>query len=110
MTITRQEFEDRLATTKPGEKILYHTGSIMRDRVCGFNFGTVNNVAHAAFVAFEAGKVHLTQRRVPNDQCTYDYIAVKRSPPFKTVKWTGCYDPDRNCIRKAKPAPVPQAA
>jgi hypothetical protein len=102
--MTRQDFEDALALLRPGEKVCYHTGSLMRDRVQGLDFGKVNNVAHAAFLALEAGKVHLTQRYIGDGR--YDYLAVKRPPPFKPVEWTGCYDPDRTSIKKAKPLPA----
>ena len=101
-TLTRQELEDRLDGMVPGEKLRYHTGSLMHDRVRGFDFGKVNNVAHAAFVAYEAGKVHLTQRYLA--PLTYDYFIVKKPAPFKAVEWTGCYDPHRNSIKRLAPA------
>lgn len=99
-TITRQELEEKIATMHPGEKLRYHTGSVMQDRVRGFDFGMVNNVAHAAFVAYEAGKVHLVQRYLA--PLVYDYFVVKKPAPFKPVEWTGCYDTYRLTIKKPK--------
>lgn len=89
-TMSRQTFEDAVAIATPGTRISYHIGLLMEDRCRGPEFLKVDNVAHAAFKAFEAGTVHLTQRRLSPNQC--EYIAVKRSAPFKTVKFTGCYD------------------
>lgn len=102
--MTRQEFEDKLVNMKPGEKLVYYTGHIMFDRQRGYEFGKVNNLAHAAFMAYEAGKVYITQRRVKaeperNLPDVFQYIAVKKAPPFKEVKWTGCYDPERTSLR-----------
>jgi hypothetical protein len=88
--MNRQDFDARVASAKPGEPIVYHTGAIMFDRVFG---GTsVDDVAKAAFQAMEAGKVHLTQHRLGKH--LFAYIAVKRPAPHKRITWTGCYDPD----------------
>jgi hypothetical protein len=102
--LTRQEFEDKLALMLPGEKVCYHTGSIMHDRLVGEDFGKVNNVAHAAFVACEKGIVHLTQRRVKGDQTMFDYLAVKKPPPYKPIEWEGAYAFDRMAIKRPQPA------
>lgn len=90
--MNRQDFDARVASAKPGEQIVYHTGAIMFDRVYGPDFGSVDNTAHAAFQACEAGKVHLTQHRLGKH--LFAYIAVKRPAPHKRITWTGCYDPD----------------
>lgn len=102
-TITRTELEDQLRVMKPGEKLRYHTGSLMRDRICGAELGKINNVAHAAFAACEAGIVDLGQTHIA-ESCS-DYYVIKRRPPHKPIVWTGCYDPHRTSIKKVSPVP-----
>ena len=103
--MTRQEFESRLKAAHPGEKIIYHFGNLMRDRKVGGTFGVVDDVAYAAWKACEEGTVDLVQRRVAHMD-VFDYVAVKRKPPYEPVVWMGCYDPTPHLIRKGKKANV----
>jgi hypothetical protein len=90
--MNRQVFEARVASAKAGELIIYHTGALMADRMYGIDFMATDNTAHAAFAAFEAGKVHLTQHRIAPH--VFAYLAVKRPAPYTPYAWTGCYAPD----------------
>lgn len=98
-TMARKDFEEKVLAATTGQKIIYHVGSLMYDRTQGFDFMKVDNVAHAAFLAFEDGSVHLTQRYLA--PCKFEYIAIKKPAPRKPVKWEGCYDPHRTSLRKA---------
>ncbi len=103
--MTRQEFEIRVAGAPPGTRIVYHFGNLMRDRKVGGTFGVVDDVAYAAWKACEDGMVDLVQRRVAHMD-VFDYVAVKRKPPYEPVVWMGCYDPTPHLIRKGKKANV----
>jgi hypothetical protein len=92
--MTRLEFERALPTMKPGEVIVYHTGNLLKDRNMGPDFMRVENVARAAWVAMEAGELHLVQIKKGDD--VWDYCGIMRPKPFKKIKWDGCYDPRRN--------------
>jgi len=98
----RQDFEGHIATLPAGRALIYHIGNMMWDRERGTGFQRVNSTAHAAWEAMEAGKVYLVQRRVLPD--VFEYVAIKRDPPYSAVEWTGCYDPHRTeaCPKKVK--------
>lgn len=100
--MTRSSFEEKVLLATVGERITYHIGSLMYDRTRGGDFMTVDNVAHAAFLACEAGSVHLTQRYIA--PCSYEYIAVKKPAPRKPVEWVGCYSRDPMAHKKVKVA------
>jgi hypothetical protein len=69
-----------------GSVMIYHTGSLGNDRgrfvsspdgLVWQAEGPVNEVAKELVAAFDAGKVHLFQRKVSDMK--YDYLAVKAS-------------------------------
>jgi hypothetical protein len=85
----------RLDLLQPGQSMVYHVGLLDSDRgaVPDEDVG-VRHVAAAAWKANEAGKVHLTQRRVPavdeadrpliedgKQRFCFEYIATGRSAP-----------------------------
>jgi hypothetical protein len=74
--MTRQEFATWLASAAPGHTIVYYAGSLAHDR------GTddapnadIDATATAAMAAFDAGAVHLVQRRCKGGA---EYLAVRR--------------------------------
>jgi hypothetical protein len=77
-TFTQTTFLDAVRKAAPGQAIIYHTGSLMYDRMAGPNFLTTNGVAIAAWKAFEAKWVTLVQR-FTGEQFKYDYIAIRRA-------------------------------
>jgi len=91
--MTRQVFDEKLKQAQPGDTITYHVGVLVEDRMAGEHFMTIHNTARAAWEAFEAGKVELFQRRILGEAKwpIYAYIAIKKLPPHKPVKWSGCY-------------------
>ena len=105
----RHEFETALFTLRPGQHIIYHTGDLAMDRKIGPNFMAVDNTAHSAWEAMEAGKVHLGQTFIRAG--IYEYKAIMRERPHKKVIWAGCYDPTRsNYTKPVSPLPVLQVA
>jgi hypothetical protein len=88
----RETFNCRVATAKPREQIVYHTGDLKYDRIYDPNFQVIDGAARAAWAAAEAGVVSLGQHKVAPH--IYAYIATKRHAPYKRITWTGCYDPD----------------
>lgn len=97
VNLKRPDFIGMLADTliEPGTPIVYHIGSLMRDRSMGSEFLNVNSTAVAAWEAMEDGKVRLFQRFVGIDSATcasvFQYTAVKLKPPHTPVEWFGCY-------------------
>lgn len=87
-TLLRPDFITMVEAAQPGEQIVYHTGSLMKDRLFGSQFLRVFAVAAAAWDAMERGEVHLAQRRVRDG---YEYVAIKKVKPYKAAEWTGCY-------------------
>lgn len=85
----RPIFLARVENANPGETIVYHIGSIMRDRATGAHFPEVHSTACAAWEMMEAGKVVLLQRRI--EPGLYEYRAKKLAPPFVPVEWFGPY-------------------
>lgn len=72
-----------LKTARPGERVLYYSGFLMRDREVfmrngGFadKFPPRIKAALAAWRAYLDDSVTLTQKK--RDQFEYDYIAIKR--------------------------------
>lgn len=74
--LSRTTFTDQLVNAQPGQAIIYHTGSLMYDRLRGPMFQTVHGTALAAWEAYEAGLVILTQHKIA--PLRYDYLAIKR--------------------------------
>lgn len=67
--------------SEPGEKVVYHTGLLMRDRqytdrgsvpVVG---SRLCNLAKSVMAIAEAGEIALVQKRLDNYNC--EYLAVK---------------------------------
>lgn len=75
--MTRMSFLADLATARAGDKIVYHTGLLMMDRLFGPEFQNIHAIATAALDAFKEGRVHLVQKRISRGVCAY--IAVKRA-------------------------------
>lgn len=76
--LTYSAMNELLPALEPRQKMVYHVGSLMHDRVRGQHFATVHGVALAAWEAYERGEVILTQRKL-TDPYTYEYIAIKRT-------------------------------
>ena len=74
--MTRASFLANLATAKPGDKIVYHTGLLMMDRMFGPTFQNVHAIGTAALEAWDENRVHLVQKRIAPGVCAY--IAIKR--------------------------------
>lgn len=66
-----EQFNDALSKAKRGERVAYHSGVLMRDRL--YN-PEVDARAKAAWKAHEEGRCVLVQRRV--DASTCQYLAV----------------------------------
>lgn len=90
--LTRLELIDHIDHAKPGTRIIYHVGSLIKDRQKGLDFMQVHAVALTAWAAMEAGHVELKQRMVLPGIC--EYVAQKRPGPHKPVQWEGCYHPE----------------
>lgn len=60
----------------PGQSVVYHTGSLMFDKLRGAHFQTVFGVAKIAWDAYEKGEVTLVQHKLA--PLVYEYIAIKR--------------------------------
>ena len=73
--MTRMQFLSDLATAKPGDWIIYHTGYLFRDREFGPDFQNVHAVATAAYDAYDEARVTLVQRRIGPG--VYAYCAIK---------------------------------
>lgn len=87
--MTKDLFVAAVAAAKPGERVLYHTGMLMADRVYGRDFMAIHATAREAFDLMEAGVVRLFQTKFGEGR--YDYLAEKLAPPWEPVQWTGCY-------------------
>ena len=90
--MTNMTFREHMLKMKAGQSVVYHVGSIMRDRQLGPSFQTIHALASAVWSAAEMGLVTLTQRKVGRFDC--EYIATKNASPFMPVEWTGCYRPE----------------
>jgi hypothetical protein len=85
--MTCAAINEALPTMQPGERLIYHVGSLMYDRIRGPAFGTVHGAAQAAWEAHTRGEVTLVQHKVgPN---VYEYIAIKRPAPKVAAKVDG---------------------
>lgn len=82
-----EEFRDWIETARTGQIFIYHTGFLAVDRGNIVNFGDadivlpnepVNTLATLAINGFDAGKLHLFQRKLHDG--VYQYIAMKKSP------------------------------
>ena len=74
--MTRVNFLAKLAHAQRGEKVVYHTGSLMFDRMIGQQFQTVHAIGVAAWEAYMQGRCLLFQRKIAPLQ--FEYIAVKQ--------------------------------
>jgi hypothetical protein len=74
--MTRMQFLTELATAKPNEWVVYHTGNLLYDSQFGEDVPAVKAVAVAAMEAWDETRVHLVQKRVSPGVCAY--IAIKR--------------------------------
>lgn len=88
--LTAKEFQRALSITPRGREIVYHNGSLMRDRELD---AEVEALARVVLKAYEDGDVLLYQRRTHYDAC--DYIAVPITPRGPQ-HWRGCYDPKKD--------------
>lgn len=80
-----KHFEAWVASASPGDTYVYYQGFLCHDRSYTVWVGRVqetlyneptHSVGLAAKAAYEAGKVHLLQRRVgPED---FEYLAIRR--------------------------------
>jgi hypothetical protein len=99
--MTRLEFLSKMATMQPGEKVIYHVGSLLFDRQIGEDFQCVHNLAFATWEAMENGSCALTQRRLMPLMC--EYIATKLGS-CTPANWRGCYvvekPPNQSYVRK----------
>lgn len=71
----RYTFEAALRNARPGETIVYYTGLLLADR--GTN-PDLQDLARAAWQAYQDGDVCLTQRRL--GPYVYEYLATKAFP------------------------------
>jgi hypothetical protein len=87
--ITATEFREWLAAAKPGDVLLYATGSLGADTDAGFiakhaGAPEAHALASAAYKAWKDGDAHFVQRRVgpmpTNGQLgKFQYLAIRRS-------------------------------
>lgn len=61
---------------KRGEVIMYHRGSLMKDRQVGKNANMVNDIARTMWQCYLDGLVHLVQNKYSEN--IYEYLAIKR--------------------------------
>lgn len=66
-------FRDWLERAKPRSQIAYHIGLLCQERE---HDAKLDRVAKEAWAAYEAGKVHLVQKRLSGEGALY--IAVRR--------------------------------
>lgn len=71
---TRGAFLRALLTLKPGDRIIYHTGMLIRDRI---KHNTISQCAKAAWRSYLDGQVTLVQRKIDWVHGAYEYLAVK---------------------------------
>lgn len=87
LTHTFASFNDLVPRMTVGQKIIYHVGSLMYDRLRGPSFQTAHGCALAAYQAYERGEVTLVQRKI--GLFTFEYIAIKlakKSPRNAAMK------------------------
>lgn len=74
-----EEFREWIDTAQTGQVYVYHTGFLVVDRCSsGRILPNTHYIANLALEAFDAGKLHLFQRKIHDG--VYEYIAMKRSP------------------------------
>lgn len=80
-------FREWIVKARPGQVFTYYTGFLAVDRGHIVDFGgdnepefiasgDINDLAKMALYAFEAGRLHLFQRKIHDHE--YEYIAMKR--------------------------------
>lgn len=74
--LTAAALDELLPKMEVGQAIVYHTGSLMYDKLRGAQFQTVFGVAKTMWDAYERGQVTLVQRKL--GPLVYEYIAIKR--------------------------------
>jgi hypothetical protein len=86
MTLSDTSVRTWLETSKPGHVLLYHVGFLSIDRcnaaykngVLEYDCTTpISDKANMIIEAWEAGKVHIFQRKIADMK--YEYLAVKRN-------------------------------
>jgi hypothetical protein len=88
--LSETEFCDRIADAVPSEAVTYHVGMLARDRYWPLSKLpedqriALGAIANRALKLFEAGRVHLVQRRVGPDRFTY--LAIVRSQPRQALR------------------------
>jgi hypothetical protein len=88
MKAAAKKFKLALDRVRPGEKIIYHTGSLAYDRQVAFGEHSqrIDGDADAAMASYRAGKVSLLQKRTGRvitetefgKVYEFQYIAVKQ--------------------------------
>lgn len=64
-----------LRQIKPGQAVIYYTGSLAHDRAENHDVGFIGGEAYSLY---EAGRVELTQRSLPSG--AFEYIATGKAP------------------------------
>lgn len=88
--ITIEAFLRGMAELPPGSAIIYYKGHLPYDTAYKKDLVNAKVLSNMAWDAMLAGKVHLVQRRSGNE---FEYLAVLRPKPHKTVVWKKCYAP-----------------
>lgn len=83
-----EEFQDWIRNARTGKIYIYYTGHLAVDRGTIIDNGTdtpvfipvvpVHELGKAAIDAFDAGRIHLFQRKLHDN--VFQYIAMKKSP------------------------------
>lgn len=73
-TLTPDTFGKRISHARKGDRVVYHTGLLMYDRLFGHPGAELDAIALAAWRMYEAGAVTLVQRKISDGN--YEYMAV----------------------------------
>jgi hypothetical protein len=88
--LSETEFCDQIADAVPGEAVTYHVGMLARDRTWPLSKLpedqriVLGAIANRALKLFEAGRVHLVQRRVGPER--FAYLAIVRRQPRRALR------------------------
>jgi hypothetical protein len=79
MVETAHQFKQALRTGRPGDKIIYHTGHLLWDRIKSTKVEalTLHELGNAAWKAYKEDRVSLVQRRLSHPWGS-EYIAEVR--------------------------------
>lgn len=72
--MTIKQLFDALHRAARGERVLYHTGLLMRDRQRN---PVLNDMAAAAWTLYERGEALLFQKRSSDGACDYYIVKVR---------------------------------